>query len=134
MGVELLAQSQALLAELRSETSRNVQVPALLIKIVAERRLPEDAEAREMLTYERVGSLRRRMFFMQMEAEHLAYLGEKEQALVSLKRAADRGLIDFCWVDHCPLFEELRRDPSFQAIRAQVKHRADEILAAYREG
>ncbi len=128
------AGAQALLAELRSENPRNVQVTALLVGIVASRRLPEDAESREMLTYERVGSLRRRMFFMQMEAEHLAYLGEHEQALVSVKRAADNGLIDFCWVDHCPLFGVIRRDPSFPAIRAQVKQRADEILAAYRTG
>ena len=96
--------------------------------------MPEDSTSQGMLGVESVGSLRRRMFFMQMEAELFAFMGDVENAMVSLKRAASSGLIDFGWIDHCPLLGELRRDPSFPSIRAQVKQRADEILDAYRTG
>ncbi|MFS8068448.1 MAG: hypothetical protein ACMG6S_18985, partial [Byssovorax sp.] len=63
-----------------------------------------------------------------------AFMGDMENAMDSLKRAAGSGLIDFGWLEHCPLLGELRRDPSFPAVRAQVKQRADEILDAYRTG
>ncbi len=127
------AAALALLAQLGPEHS-HLPVARLMLKIIAQRSIPGDAAARQLLGVEAIGSLRRRMFFMQMETELHAFMGDLENAMAALKRAADSGLIDFGWLDHCPLLGEIRRDPSFPSLRAQVKQRADAILDAYRTG
>ena len=109
-------------------------VARLMLGIVAHRRMPAELRDQQIIASESVGSLRRRTFFMQMEAETQAYLGDTERAFASVKRCADAGLIDLGWIDHCPLLEPLRVEPGFAAIRAMVKQRADEILQAYRAG
>ena len=109
-------------------------VARLMLGIVAFKRLPAELHEQQTIAGESVGSLRRRTFFMQMEAETQAYLGETELAFTSVKRCADAGLIDLGWIDHCPLLDPIRSDPRFAPVRAMVKQRADEILQAYRAG
>ncbi len=127
------AGAAALLADLLA-FDPNLLVAKLMLSIVAHRRIPTEMRERQIIAVESVGGLRRRTFFMQMEAETNAYLGETEAAFLSMKRCADGGLIDLGWIDHCPLLDELRLDPRFPAVRAVVKQRADEILHAYRVG
>jgi serine/threonine-protein kinase len=109
-------------------------VARLMLGIVANKRLPAELRDQQTIASESVGSLRRRTFFMQMEAETQAYLGDDETAFTCVKRCADAGLIDLGWVDQCPLLDPIRSDPRFPPIRAMVKQRADEILQAYRAG
>jgi eukaryotic-like serine/threonine-protein kinase len=109
-------------------------VARMMLTLVANQRMPEDAPDLHRIALESIGGLRRRMFFLQMEAETRGYLGMIEPLLVSVKKCADSGLIDLCWIDHCPLLDEIRSDPRFPPLRAIVKQRADEILDAYRAG
>ena len=53
-------------------------------------------------------------------------------ALETLGVAAQRGLIDRVWLDHCPLFAKVAHDPRFVASRAVVSERADRVLATFR--
>jgi serine/threonine-protein kinase len=112
----------------------NLLVARMMLSIVAYQRLPTEVRDQKVIALESVGSLRRRTFFMQMEAETNAYLNLTEPAFLAVKRCADSGLIDLGWIDHCPLLDEVRADPRFPAARALVKQRADEILHAYRVG
>ena len=127
------AGASALLAQL-DDSHSNMQVARVMLEIIAYRRMPDTPEKRELLGFDAAGSLRRRMFFMQMEGEMLTYLDETEAALVSLKRCVDAGLIDLGWMEGCPLLSEIRKDPRFLPLLAMVKQRADEILDVYRGG
>jgi hypothetical protein len=73
---------------------------------------------------------RRRAFFAQLRAEAEAFIGDAEGALAALQLSADSDLIDVFWMDRCPLFDALRADAPFAAIRERVARRAQEILAA----
>jgi eukaryotic-like serine/threonine-protein kinase len=127
------AGAAALLEELMA-FDPELLVAKLMLSIVAHRRLPNEMRDQQLIAVESVGGRRRRTFFMQMEAETNAYIGQLEAAFVSVKRCVDGGLIDLGWIDHCPLLDEIRPDPRFPAVRAVVKQRADEILHAYRTG
>ena len=74
---------------------------------------------------------RRRSFFSQVAAEISAYLGLNDDALTALEDAAAAKLIDIFWIDHCPLFDEIRSLPRFIAVRQIVDTRAKEILACF---
>lgn len=125
--------ASALLADLIASHPDMVS-SRMMLEIISHGRMPEAARTQEIRIIEATGSLRRRMYFMQIETETLSFLDDTEPALVSLKRSVDAGLIDLGWIDHCPLLDGLRRDPRFLPLRAQVKQRADEILDAYRGG
>jgi serine/threonine-protein kinase len=78
------------------------------------------------------GRVRRRpIFFRQMKAEAHAYVGEDDVVLLALDEAATLGLIDVVWLDRCPLFDSLRRDDRFVAIRARVEAKAARVLDAF---
>ena len=66
-------------------------------------------------------------------AEIHGFLGDPERTLSAVESAARQGLIDRLWLERCPLLDEVRDDPRFQAAHAEVQARTDEILAAYRE-
>jgi hypothetical protein len=53
-------------------------------------------------------------------------------ALDTLEVAAQRGLMDRVWLDHCPLFLKVAKLPRYQALRAQVAERAARVLAVLR--
>ena len=78
------------------------------------------------------GRVRRRpIFFRQVKAESLAYVGDEGGALAAIEDAAALGLIDVVWLDRCPLFEVLRGSRRFAEARAQVAERASLVLEAF---
>ena len=127
------AGAQKLLDELMA-FDPTLLVAKMMLSIIAHQRMPSEVRDQQIIAVESVGGLRRRTFFMQMEAETNAFLGHLEATFVSMKRCADAGLIDLGWMDHCPLLDVVRTDPRFPEVRAMVKRRADEILHAYRAG
>ncbi len=121
--------AEAYLAQIPTDDG-TLLVPHLLLRVVTTGSIPEamfDIEKMERGT----GGARRRAFMLQLRAEIYAFVGDHEQVMISLRGAADHGLIDLLWLDRCPLFDQARRDPGFRALHAQVKQRADAILAAY---
>ena len=111
---------------------QQVGFPSVLLEIVSKARLPFDAKTMRSMIQPASGGARRRAFFFQLEAEIFAFLGNEEAVWDALELAAKSELIDVAWVDHCPLFDEIRGDPRFAPVRATVKRRADSILDAYR--
>jgi serine/threonine-protein kinase len=76
---------------------------------------------------------RRSSFIRQLQTETLVVMGDKAGALETLAQALESGLFDIAWLDGCPLFEPLRADPVFQALRREVATRARAILEAARQ-
>jgi serine/threonine-protein kinase len=76
-----------------------------------------------------VGSGKRRpIFFRQLAAEGLAFLGDYDDAVAAVREADSLGLVDLTWLDRCPLFETMRSAAGFIAIRERVAARAKEAL------
>ncbi|HLT37704.1 MAG TPA: protein kinase, partial [Enhygromyxa sp.] len=73
---------------------------------------------------------RARTLLHQLAAEQAAFHGDLEGALAWLRKAADIVLVDVDWLDHCPLFEPLRNNPRFSALRVEVKRRGEPITLA----
>jgi len=69
---------------------------------------------------------------LQRMAEMAVLIEQPGAALDTVRAAGEFGLLDVVWIDHCPLFSELRGDPAFAAIRATVAERAARVLAAFR--
>lgn len=74
--------------------------------------------------------LRRRTFFLQLNAEIYAFVFEVDHALKSLAAAIDAGLMDLVWMDRCPILEPVRQDPRFVPLRAEVAARAQPVVIA----
>ena len=78
------------------------------------------------------GRVRRRpLFFRQLKAEALAYVGDEGGALAAIEDAASLGLLDLVWMDRCPLFQAMRGSRRFAEARAQVAERAALVLEAF---
>ncbi|MGO8994495.1 MAG: protein kinase domain-containing protein [Polyangiaceae bacterium] len=78
------------------------------------------------------GRVRRRpIFYRQLKAEALAYVGHEGGALATIEDAATLGLIDVVWLDHCPLFKAMRGSRRFAEARQQVAERASLVLEAF---
>jgi serine/threonine-protein kinase len=76
-----------------------------------------------------VGRAKRRpVFFRQLAAELNAFAGDQTRVLRALEDADGLGLIDVTWVDRCPLFESVRGEPAFRAVRDRIAARAKETL------
>ncbi|HVH98800.1 MAG TPA: protein kinase [Enhygromyxa sp.] len=73
---------------------------------------------------------RTRTLLHQLAAEQAAFHEDYEGALEWLRKATDIVLVDVDWLDYCPLFEPLREDPRFLALRAEVKRRGEPITFA----
>jgi serine/threonine protein kinase/tetratricopeptide (TPR) repeat protein len=123
--------ASAILEEFEAE-QKQIGFPSILLELVSHAQLPFDAAAIRSIAKNAEGGARRKAFFLQLEAEIFAFLGQLEPVWEALGHAAESELIDVCWIDNCPLFDELRHDPRFAPIRASVKRRADAIQAAYR--
>ena len=63
----------------------------------------------------------------------LSDLGEREQAVVFLRRAVDRGFYAAPTLAASPAFDVLREDPAFLAVLADAEAGRGKALAAYRE-
>jgi serine/threonine-protein kinase len=57
---------------------------------------------------------------------------QPELGLGALRLASDLGLLDFIWLDRCPLFTEVVREPRWRAVRDEIATRAARVLAALR--
>ncbi|HVI02296.1 MAG TPA: tetratricopeptide repeat protein, partial [Enhygromyxa sp.] len=65
----------------------------------------------------------------QWGAEAAALHGHEQLALDFMQAAADGVLVDLTWLEYCPLFESLREQPRFDAIRQIVRRRAEAVWA-----
>jgi hypothetical protein len=63
----------------------------------------------------------------------LSDLGDREQAVVFLRRAIDRGYYVAPTLAASPAFDGLRKDPAFLAVLADAEAGRGKALAAYRE-
>jgi serine/threonine-protein kinase len=75
---------------------------------------------------------RMRIFWNQLSAEVKAYVGEDPRD--DLRAAVDLGLVDIAWMDLCPLFDEVRKDPDWPALRERVAVRARMVLMQLQGG
>ena len=102
-----------------------------LLGLVARRTTPY--EGLEQILAQRAGTPRSRTFCLQLLVEAASFVGDAPRAALALAEAADLGLCDVAWLDRCPLFEDLRREPTFGAAREKIAARAALVEAAYRE-
>ena len=108
-------------------------LPRVVLELVRTGRMPPDAPDFGTLAGDTDGGWRRRVFFLQLNAEILGSLGNHAESLAAVRAAAEQGLVDLAWLDACPMLGALRSEPGFAVARAIVKTRADAILAAARE-
>jgi hypothetical protein len=64
-------------------------------------------------------------------AEMGIVVGDRARAMEALLHADSDGLTHLAWLDGCPLFESLRGDPTFAAIRERVAQRAARVVAEH---
>jgi serine/threonine-protein kinase len=76
------------------------------------------------------GTWRTQALACQARAEVALARGLDDEALETLARAVDLGLIDLLWLDGCPLFDTLRPLPRFVALRDRVVERAARVQRA----
>jgi eukaryotic-like serine/threonine-protein kinase len=76
---------------------------------------------------------RRRVLFLQLEAEMLAYAFEVDGALGAIEEAILAGLLDVLWMKRCPVLEPVRRDARFASLCEDVETRARPVRAALTE-
>ena len=70
---------------------------------------------------------RRASFNAQLRAEMFAYIGRHAETLEALRAADANGIIDIVWLDRCPLFDPLRREPDFLTVHGRVALRARRV-------
>ena len=76
-------------------------------------------------------SARGRALVAQLEAEGAFFARDNAAGLAALRACDEAKLFDLVWLDQCHLFDEVRDDPEFRAVRANVALRAQAIVAAY---
>jgi eukaryotic-like serine/threonine-protein kinase len=74
--------------------------------------------------------LRFRTLLHQVSAELHARVGDVETALERLECALEVGLIDWEWLERCPVLDRLRDHPRFTRLRAALAERVRPIRAA----
>ena len=73
-------------------------------------------------------SRRRSALFQKLIAERYAFAGNLEGVATALRAAYELDLVDVTWLDRCPLFDGIRGEPRFAALRDAVAARASEAL------
>ncbi len=68
-----------------------------------------------------------RTMLLQLQAEQTGFHEDHERTLALLSEAAQLVLVDLDWLDHCPLFDPLRRDPRFIELHGTVRARCQQI-------
>jgi hypothetical protein len=76
--------------------------------------------------------IRQQLMGLQLLTEGALNFDRVEIALETLATAAQRGLMDRVWLDHCPLFIKVQKVPRFIATRDYVANRAAKVLSAFR--
>jgi len=64
---------------------------------------------------------------LQFQAEIFAFVGDVERCMGTLTSVVDHGLQDVFWMDHCPVFGDVRSDPRFGPLREIVAERASGV-------
>ena len=75
---------------------------------------------------------RQQLMGLQVLVERALVHDRIEIALETFAVAAQRGLMDRVWLDHCPLFVRVANDPRFLETRTVVDARAARVLATFR--
>ena len=75
---------------------------------------------------------RQQLMGLQLLTEGALMFDRHEVALDTLTVATARGLMDRVWLDHCPLFLKIAKQPRDLDLRAQVAQRAQRVLSAFR--
>ncbi len=75
---------------------------------------------------------RQQLMGLQILVEGALVYDRLEIALETFAIAAQRGLMDRVWLDHCPLFVKVANDPRFLESRLVVDARAARVLATFR--
>jgi serine/threonine-protein kinase len=70
-------------------------------------------------------------FRAQLWAELSAALGDVDDAIVALEHCVQSDVFDVAWLDGCPLFKTLRRDPRVAPFREKFAARAAHVIEAY---
>jgi serine/threonine-protein kinase len=70
---------------------------------------------------------RRASFNAQLRAEAAGALGNMGVVVESLRLADGNSLVDLVWLDHCPLWDELRSGTNYQKLRERVAVRAKRV-------
>lgn len=73
---------------------------------------------------------RRRTYFSQVVTELWCKCGDIDNALTTLEYANGYGLTDIAWIDRCPSLAPLRSEERFARVRAVVRARAEDVIAA----
>ena len=77
---------------------------------------------------------RRAAFHAQLQAETLAVRGFFESAIEALRMADVQGFVDIFWLQRCKLFDVLRNNTEFEAIRQRTEVRAQRVIDALENG
>jgi serine/threonine-protein kinase len=108
----------------QAEAALGIVATGVVSAAVAERLDKMRSEAR---------TRRRTSFVAQLQTEVRAFERNVPAAIEALGRAVDADLVDLHWLDGCVLFEPLRTEPAFVALRDKVATRARVIAAAIAE-
>ncbi|MBX3229489.1 MAG: protein kinase [Labilithrix sp.] len=73
---------------------------------------------------------RRASFNAQLRAETFGAIDDVAGMFESLRYADGNSLVDVVWLDRCPLFDVIRREPEFVTLRERVGVRARRVLVA----
>ncbi len=75
---------------------------------------------------------RQQLMGLQLLTEGALMYDKLDIALDTLEVAAQRGLMDRVWLEHCPLFAKVEKRPRYLELHARVAARAAQVLAAFR--
>jgi serine/threonine-protein kinase len=125
--------AQEVLSGMKETTGRFALTHRILTLVTTEdgETFLKDFDTREAMLRAK-GTGRRSIFFAQVTAEIGAFLRDEAMTLDYLSAAVDAGLIDFLWMERCPLLNQVRRTMSFIAMRARIEERSRAIGEAYR--
>lgn len=84
----------------------------------------DDALAELRLQADRIANPRLRALLAQLVAEVMAIRGQPAEALEVIRDALSGVLVDIVWLEHCPVFGEVRRLGGYAEIEATLRRRA----------
>jgi hypothetical protein len=105
------------------------------IDVVLRAAPPQHAyEAMESRAFLPGASARRTTFYLQMEAELAGFVGDTETCIRAIQNADQRALLDFHWLNRCPLLQIARGSKEFQIVWESVNERANQVFDALWDG